>query len=142
MGTIEKTAVISAPASKVMTALTDATQLEKWFPTKVKSDVRVGGDYKFEFIRPGEEDHVVEGEFTAIGPDKVSYTWPMPGLAETSVDWLLSESGGKTTVKMVHNGIGEGGPWDQVRDMMDPGWEMFVNNLKSFLEGGKDLRQG
>jgi uncharacterized protein YndB with AHSA1/START domain len=142
MGTIEKTAVIKAPASKVVKALTDQAELEKWFPTKVKSDTRVGGGYSFRFIRPGEEDHLVEGKFTKIGADRVSYTWPMPGLADTSVDWLLTDKSGETTVKMVHNDIGVGGPWDQVRGMMDPGWGMFVNNLKSFLEGGKDLRKG
>lgn len=142
MGTIEKTTEISASAESVVKALTESDQLEKWFPTKVMSDVKVGGDYKFQFIRPGEDEHVVEGKFTAVGSGQVSYTWPMPGLGETSVDWLLSESGGNTSVKMVHNGIGEGGPWDEVRGMMDPGWAMFVSNLKSYLEGGKDLRQG
>ena len=142
MGTIEKTAVIKAPASKVVKALTDQVELEKWFPTKVKSDARVGGGYSFRFIRAGEEDHIVEGKFTKISADQVSYTWPMPGLADTSVDWLLTGKSGETTVKMVHNDIGAGGPWDQVRAMMDPGWGMFVNNLKSYMEGGKDLRKG
>ena len=142
MGTIEKSITINAPADKVVAALTTADQLEKWFPTKAVTEPGVGGKYHLTFVRPGEDDHVTDGKFTAVGPSKVSTSWPMEGLGETDVDWILSASGSGTSVKLVHNGIGEGGPWDQVRAMMDPGWGMFVNNLKNYLEGGTDLRAG
>ena len=142
MGTIEKSITINAGADKVVAALTNADQLEKWFPTQAVTEPRVGGKYHLTFIRPGEDNHVTDGKFTAVGPQKVSTTWPMEGLGDTDVDWVLSESGSETEVKLVHNGIGEGGPWDQVRAMMDPGWGMFIGNLKSYLEGGSDLRAG
>jgi uncharacterized protein YndB with AHSA1/START domain len=142
MGTIEKNVVINAKADRVVAALTKADDLQKWFPTQAKSDAKAGGKYNYTFIRAGGDNHVVEGKYTQVGRDRVSYTWPMPGLAETSVDWFLKEEGGKTSVRMVHNNIGNGGPWDNVRQMMDPGWGMFVNNLKSYIEGGKDLRKG
>ena len=142
MGTIEKSATINASADKIVSALTESVQLEKWFPTEAKTEPREGGRYYLKFIRPGEDDHEVEGKFTEISPRKVSTTWPMEGLGDTSVDWIISSSGSGTQVRMVHNDVGEGGPWDQVRAMMDPGWGMFVNNLKNYLEGGDDLRAG
>ncbi len=142
MGTIEKSVTINTNADRIVAALTESKQLEKWFPTEAKTEPRAGGRYFLRFVRPGEDDHVVEGEFTNVSPQKVTTTWPMEGLGDTSVDWLLSKSGSGTSVRMVHNNIGEGGPWDQVRAMMDPGWEMFVNNLKNYLEGGSDLRAG
>lgn len=142
MGTIEKSVSINASPDRVSAALTDAGQLVKWFPTEAKTDPKVGGQYYLKFIRPGEDDHEVEGTFTEISPQKVSTSWPMDGLGDTSVDWFFRAVESGTELKMVHNDIGEGGPWDQVRAMMDPGWGMFVNNLKSYLEGGSDLRQG
>ncbi len=142
MGTIEKSVTINADSAKVVSALTDASKLEKWFPTQAKTEPRSGGQYYLKFVRPGEDDHVVEGQFTELSAQKVTTSWPMEGLGETSVDWLISETGSGTEVKLVHNGIGEGGPWDQVRGMMDPGWAMFVGNLKNYLEGGADLRAG
>ena len=142
MGTIEKSVTVNVDADRVVAALTEAARLEKWFPTKAVTEPRTGGKYHLTFVRPGEDQHVVDGEFTAISPKKVSTRWPMEGLGETEVDWLLSASGSGTSVKLVHKGIGEGGPWDQVRAMVDPGWGMFVNNLKNYLEGGDDLRGG
>ncbi len=142
MGTIEKTVSIKASPDRVAAALTDAGQLVKWFPTEASTDPKPGGEYHLKFIRPGEDDHIVSGKFTEIGDQRISTSWPMEGLAETSVDWFFRPSDEGTDLKMVHNDIGEGGPWDQVRAMMDPGWGMFVNNLKSYLEGGTDLRNG
>ena len=143
MGTIEKSAMINANAGRVVAALTEADELANWFPTLADSKSKVGGHYKYTFQRPGEDDHVQEGKYTVIGTSRVSYTWPMfMDLGDTTVDWFLNEQGGKTSVRLVHNDIGHGGPWDNVRQMMDPGWEMFVNNLKSYLEGGTDLRKG
>ena len=140
MGTIEKSVTAQTTKEKVVSALTQAAELEKWFPTEARTEPKSGGQYFLRFVRPGDEVHEVAGEFTTVGPDRVSTTWPMEGLGSTSVDWLISESGSGTKIEMVHNDIGEGGPWDQVREMMDPGWEMFVNNLKNYLEGGDDLR--
>lgn len=142
MGTIEKVVSINASPDKVTAALTDATQLEKWFPTEAKTDAKVGGQYYLKFVRPGEDDHEVNGQFTEIGPQRISTSWPMEGLGDTTVDWFFREGGSGTELKLIHNDIGEGGPWDEVRAMMDPGWAMFVSNLKSYLEGGSDLRQG
>ena len=142
MGTIEKSVTINASADRVVAALTESAELEKWFPTKAETEPQAGGKYHLTFLRPGEDTHVVDGKFTEVRQQKVSTLWPMEGLGDTDVDWLLSASGSGTNVRMIHNGIGEGGPWDQVRAMMDPGWEMFVNNLKSYLEGGSDLRAG
>ncbi len=142
MGTIEKSVTINAESDRVVKALTEAQQLEQWFPTEAKTEPKQGGQYHLKFVRPGEDDHIVEGEFTEVSNSKVTTSWPMEGLGDTSVDWIISASGSGTQVKMVHNDIGEGGPWDQVRAMMDPGWGMFVSNLKNYLEGGDDLRAG
>lgn len=142
MGTIEKAVSIKASPDKVNAALTDAKLLVKWFPTEAKTEPKSGGQYYLRFVRPGEDDHEIEGKFTNVGPQQVSTSWPMEGLGDTTVDWFIRPSGAGTDLKMVHNDIGEGGPWDQVRAMMDPGWGMFVSNLKNYLEGGADLRNG
>ena len=140
--TIEHSTTVRAPASEVVEALTSAAVLPKWFPTEAQSEPKEGGKFKLTFRGPdGNVMHVTEGKYTAVGNRGVSYTWPMDGgMGMTTVDWTLSESGGQTNVKLVHKGFGTGGQWDEVYGMMNPGWQMFVNNLKSVLEGGADIR--
>jgi uncharacterized protein YndB with AHSA1/START domain len=75
----------------------------RWFPTRVESDPRKGGKYKFawEFAN-ANENGTQEGEYVEFVPNSMlSYTWKADAVP-TLVSFNLSESGGETTVELDH----------------------------------------
>ena len=72
-------------------------------------------------------------------PDRLRFSWFLPGTPETHVEIVLSgPAEGPTTACLLHSG------WEQfdaesirpVRDMLDGGWRSFVlPNLKRSVEG-------
>ena len=141
---IELTRVLKAPPERVYFALTDARMLERWFPSRVESDVRVGGKVRFWFEslekREGFQDHFRDGVFRELLPGKkVSYTFGLPE-GETLVTWTLTPRGTGTELKLVHSGFGEGQIWRRLLDGHSGGWTFYLGNLAGVLAGEKDLR--
>jgi uncharacterized protein YndB with AHSA1/START domain len=142
--TIEQTVVIAAAPDVVYSALTDARELVRWFPTKAESDPRPGGAFKFTFLNEQDRnaDHVREGRYLDATPGRsVRYPWHMsaddPG---TAVEFRLEPQGRATRVTLTHSGWGVGSEWDKAVEMHTRGWAFFLQNLRSFLEEGKDSR--
>ncbi len=138
---VELTRVLSAPPERVYQALTDARMLERWFPSRVEADVRVGGKIRFWFEaleRRDDEEHLREGVFRELVPGrKVAYTFSLPE-GETLVTWTLTPRGTGTELKLVHSGF-KGGPGSEV-DQHSKGWAFYVGNLTGILAGEKDKR--
>jgi len=137
---IEQTVVIKKPQADVFKALTDANELMRWFPTRVESDPRKGGKYKFtwEFAN-ADENGSQEGEFVEFAPDNMlSYTWKAD--VPTLVTFNLSEANGETTVALDHASLQEGADQDKLRSDHANQWGFFLMNLKGYLEAGKDMR--
>ena len=62
-------------------------------------------------------------------PERMRFSWFLPGTPKTEVEIVLTESGdGSTTARLAHRG------WDRfepeqvraIRDMLDRGWRSFV----------------
>jgi uncharacterized protein YndB with AHSA1/START domain len=74
-------------------------------------------------------------------PPSVSYPWHT-SLGETTVDVQLRPSGDGTDLTLTHTGWGSGAEAEEAVAMHEQGWSFFLDNLKSYLEGGPDLRVG
>lgn len=138
---IEQSVTVDAPAGVVFEALTDAERLTRWFPSKVESDARTGGKFKYSWeFSNTEQNGSQQGEYLEVAANqRVSYSW-QAGEVPTTVDITLSESGGATEVHLVHSGFGTGEGSAQLREMHDGPWSFYMSNLKSYLEQGVDHR--
>ncbi len=138
---IEITKTIDAPEERVFKALTDARELERWFPSSADSDPRDGGafEYRFEFPRDSARDHTYAGAYHEVSSHRVSYPWSGK-LGETRVEVELRARGDATEVTLRHTGWGEGAEWDESLAMHRDGWGFFLENLKAYLERGEDRR--
>jgi uncharacterized protein YndB with AHSA1/START domain len=138
--TIEHTVTVDAAPEEVFRALTDASELERWFPSSVESDARLGGAYRysFEFPEDASRNHTYAGTYTAFDPPRrVAYDWQTND-GPTSVEFRVAPSRGGSEVSLSHTG------WDahtdEGVDEFRQGWGGFLGNLKSVLEGGEDAR--
>ena len=139
--TIELTRTIAAPPATVFRALTDAAELSRWWTTSAESDARTGGAfaYAFEFADPSR-DHTYVGTYHDVRPGElVSYPWHT-SLGETRVDVTLRPAGDGTELTLVHTGWGSGDAADEAVELHEQGWGFFLDNLRSTLERGDDLR--
>jgi uncharacterized protein YndB with AHSA1/START domain len=148
---LQKRLGIRAPAAAVFQALTDAAELERWFPTSAETDPRPEGAYRFRFETADapQQGHVREGVFVDVHPPKrVAYTWraPLPGspeggeAPETRVQFTLAEKAGVTELVLTHSGFGYGPAWDRSFESHAEGWGFYVVNLRDHLERGVDRR--
>jgi uncharacterized protein YndB with AHSA1/START domain len=141
--TITLTRTIDAPPAKVFHALTDPSELARWWTSSSESEPRTGGSfsYRFEFDDPSR-DHTYEGDYHEVGAgERVSYPW-QTSLGETTVDVRLRPSGDGTELTLAHSGWGSDAAAEEAVTMHEQGWSFFLDNLRSYLEGGPDLRLG
>lgn len=143
MRTITHSIRVAADPSTVYSYLTEASKLQEWFPSRAQTDVREGGAYHFAFIRgDGTTDHERTGTFLSLRPDeRVAYDWDF-GAGPTTVTFELEQEPSATRVTLRHAGFAEEGQGDEAYTMHEAGWGMFMQNLRSRIAGGEDLRKG
>ncbi len=129
---------IAQPVAEVYRTLTRASAVRTWFCDAAQLDVRPGGRV-FLYWNAG---YRVNGEFTAVDPNKkLAFTWQAadePG--PTRVQITLKEKDGGTALALSHGGIGAGKKWTAAAEGLAHEWESALDNLKSVLETGEDLR--
>ena len=138
---------IAAPAERVFKALTDPSQLKRWFtspecPAKTwNMDARLGGKYDYatekgSIVVNGVSEFKCHGEITAIDPPKLLvYTWIAnwhdDKQRKTTVRWELESRGKATHVKVTHSGLAS----EKVaREDYRGGWPGVLEGLKKFVE--------
>jgi uncharacterized protein YndB with AHSA1/START domain len=135
--TFEHTLTVDAPREQVFRALTDAEQLKRWWITDGISEPRAGGHYRYEWkMADPTNDHVQEGTYDeVVEGERIAYPWSSPA-GDSRVTVTLAGSNGGTRVSLVHEGIAEADQFERY----EQGWQGFLANLKSVLEGGPDNR--
>jgi uncharacterized protein YndB with AHSA1/START domain len=111
-------------------ACTDPKLLSKWFTTKAKADLRVGGRYS---NADGDT-----GEFRRLDPPRrVRFTWENPKHCPgTTVEITFdAKAPNKTAVRVQHMKLAS----QRDRKEMREGWSWALGSLKSFLETGKPV---
>lgn len=140
--------VISAPVTRVFSALMDAEQLVQWLPPNDMSgtiaafDPREGGTFRItlRYSKPGQgkstaDTDVIEAKFGAIVPDRrvewiVTFASPDPSFAgEMRMEWYLVEHPGGTLVSIVARNVPEG---ISASDHAE-GLNASLHNLERFL---------
>ena len=124
---------IDAPVEAVWKALTDARELERWFPLEARVEPGEGGaiwmSWKNEY----------EGEQRILAwdpPRHLRTTWEMHAGDQPPqvTDYRLETRGGKTVVRVVTSGFPTDASWDDwVQGTID-GWAFELRSLKEYLE--------
>lgn len=138
---------IAAPPERIFQALTDGSQLARWFtneecPAKYWSmDARLGGRYSYAtepgtVVVNGVSQFECSGEITEFEPPRLlAYTWIAnwhdDKTRRTVVRWELTPKSGGTQVKVTHSGLAQ----EAVsRKDYAGGWVGVMESLKKFAE--------
>jgi len=131
---------IQAPRDVVWAALTEASELSRWFPPVATGKPGLGEELSFSWgdlhwhtevvgWEPGR--HLVwrdKPEKPAVAADGTAAAGPM------AVDWTLEAAGGEVRVRLVQSGFGEGDSWDDFYQGTDFGWRFYLHALRHYLE--------
>jgi uncharacterized protein YndB with AHSA1/START domain len=131
-------ALIDTTPEMAFKALTQASELREWMSDEAHTEVRPGGRYEVRW----NSGYRAEGKFVQIEPPhRAAITWHGTGEpAETRVEFTVEPTRGGLRVTITHSGFGEGEAWNRARAESREGWETGLENLKSVLETGIDLR--
>jgi uncharacterized protein YndB with AHSA1/START domain len=138
---------ISAPPERIFKALSDASELKRWFgspecPTKFwEMDARVNGHYGYKTEQGsiavnGVSEFECHGQITEFDPPRViGYTWIANWHDDTSVPtqvrWELTPKQNGTHVRVTHSGLTN---LPVSRKDYSGGWPGVVEQLKKFVE--------
>ncbi|MCI4324108.1 MAG: SRPBCC domain-containing protein [Thermoplasmata archaeon] len=135
--TVRQSYRVNAPVSKVFRALSEPSELTKWFLGQATLPHRRGGTY--EFVWPGGYRH--EGRVLEyVVNRRLSLTWPSAKLGDTKVTFTVQRSGRGTRLDLRHTGYRTTRAWLEMYGGTQSGWAYYLMNLKSVLENGHDLR--
>jgi uncharacterized protein YndB with AHSA1/START domain len=127
------TRTIQARREEVFRAFTHATLLRDWLSHTAHTDPVQGGHI---FLRWNSGHHSAGTYLLLDEPAALEFTWEgWQDLAAGRVRVELAEVDGATTLRLVHSGAGD------AADGMARAWEASLENLKSVVETGQDLRQ-
>ena len=127
---------IASDAVGIFEFLADSKKLEQWFPDQAIIEPKVGGKYHFRWK---DAEGVWSGMVTQyIRGNALGFTWQPPGQDyETNVLFKLSPEGAQTTLELTHSGFTS----HEAMDMVVKAWVFYLQNLKSVVEWGADMRQ-
>jgi uncharacterized protein YndB with AHSA1/START domain len=146
---IELDIEIAAPPDRVFKAITDPTQLLKWWGqagmyhcTNWTADLRPGGQWRCEGVSDKDGSAFnVNGEYLEVDPPRtLSHTWiPSYGSdSKTVVRWELTPSGKGTHLRLNHSGFA-GAP-ESAKGHYD-GWIRVLGWMQGFVEKGTTLAE-
>lgn len=135
---VTQSVVIETSPELAFEAVTKASELREWFSDQAWTEAKVGGRFEVRW----NQGYRSEGKFTKLDPPRfAAATWHGTGEpGETLVEFRLEANEDGVEVTVVHSGIGPGKEWDAALEQSQKGWGAGVENLKSTLETGVDLR--
>jgi uncharacterized protein YndB with AHSA1/START domain len=135
---ITQTYLFRASPATVFRALTDPSELARWFLKTARLPPRAGAEY--EFVWQGGYRH--RAKVIAFVPHrKLALGWPARRLGMTRVTFTLSGEKGGARLTLRHTGFGATPAWIRNYGGTNEGWAYFLMNLKSVLRNGTDLRE-
>jgi len=135
---VKKSIVVDTTPELAFEALTRASELREWCSDQAWTEVRPAGRYEIRW----NSGYRADGTFTELDPPhRAAVTWLGTGEpGETAVEFTLKPVTGGVEVTILHHGFGPSAEWDKAVKASDEGWSEGVENLKSVLETGVDLR--
>lgn len=122
---------IGASPADVWRCLTEASELERWFPLHARVSPGEGGSIWVSWgagVEAGSRIAIWEPErhLRMVGPEGAP--------VQLVVDFHLEGRGGSTVLRLVHSGFGEDEAWDDEYEGTRAGWGYFLLNLRHYLE--------
>jgi uncharacterized protein YndB with AHSA1/START domain len=123
-----------APAEVAWAFVTDPERVEQWFTTA--SPVGAVGD---QYVLDFGEGSVVQGPVVELDPGhRFAHRWAWLDAEprqETLVTWIVRplEEGG-SEIELLHEGWGEAGADDAIRDDHEAYWSGYLDDLRDLLE--------
>lgn len=125
---------IDAPVERVWRALTEAEELERWFPLEARVIPGEGGSIWMSW----RNEYAGESKILAWEPNRrLETTWgELDGDPSAQVTtYTLEARGGKTVVRVVTSGFPTDPTWDEWVEGTRMGWRWELGSLKRYLEG-------
>ena len=126
---------ISSDAVGIFDYLSDSKKLTLWFPDQAIIEPQLGGKYHFRWTGTEGVWSGVVTEF--IRGNTLGFTWQPPNEpVVTNVRIKLFPQGAQTVVELSHSGF----PSSDALDKAVGTWTLYLQNLKSVIEQGSDMR--
>jgi uncharacterized protein (TIGR03086 family) len=130
--TVDVSVQVPTSVEETYAWLTEPARLRRWQQIAGRTDLRVGGEFRW-LVAPG---HTAVGVVAAVEPLRLSYLWGWEGDDEvppmsSTVDITLAPLSGGTTVRLVHEGLSD----VQAKGHTE-GWEHFLRRLKAVTTTG------
>lgn len=120
---------LDAPRERVWRALTDARELERWFPLSADVEPGEGGSVRMSWNNEFEGDAKID---LWKPPEHLRTEWTWGG---SVTDYVLEEEDGGTRLRVVTSGFPPGAEWDDWVEGTRRGWIFELASLKAYLEG-------
>jgi uncharacterized protein YndB with AHSA1/START domain len=131
---VEATIEIDAPPEPVWRALTDARELERWFPLEARVEPGEGGTVFMSW----KNEYAGESRITVWEPGRhLQITW---GFSDEEkeitqlTDFHLEGARGRTVLRVVTSGFPDDPAWDAWYEGTRQGWAYELVSLKRYLE--------
>lgn len=140
--TVQKAVTLKKDAEWAWNALTNGTEMSKWFEAEATSDPVVSGDIRIEW----KSNSIVGGEWTLLSRPRnlVCHWWDHKSLEEkddpgriTVQQWLILPAMEGSVVTLAEYGYElKSTPMKYIRKV-EEGWDTFLNNLQDLAENDK-----
>ena len=139
MAEIVHKAQVSAPQTAVFAAFVEPKELRGWLCNHAYTKPQPRGRYWMRW----DDGYRVEGHYIHVSePGSLSFAWrcaQAPG--QTTVSIATKAIGEQDTlITLSHSGFGNGPDWEAYSQQCARRWEEALQNLKSVIETGVDLR--
>ncbi|HEY7189369.1 MAG TPA: SRPBCC family protein [Vicinamibacterales bacterium] len=141
MWTHQHECTLPAPPDRVFTALTQASELQRWFAEHALVDVRPGGRFQFwgkhTYGAPPEPDE--RQQVTRLEANRVlGFRWPFEGLESEVVLTLTPAAESNATQLLVEHHFDRTSRSADI-DAVDDLWRLTTGNLAAHLRGGDGI---
>lgn len=131
---VEASIEIDAPPEAVWRALTDARELERWFPLEARVEPGEGGTLFMSW----KNEYQAESRITVWDPGRhLQITW---GFTDEEreitqfTDYHVEGAKGRTVLRVVTSGFPKDPSWDAWYEGTRQGWAFELASLKRYLE--------
>jgi len=143
--TFTMTLDINASPEDVWRALTEAGELVRWFPLQARVTPERGGTMFWGWDEQWSWESTIEtwepGRCLTLVENRPAFDAQGNPLSmaprRMAMEFTLESDAGRTRLRIVHSGFGEGAAWDDELESVSAGWQFELRGLRHYLEHHK-----